>query len=194
MTWPTLTKNAMLNGQAITQASLHTAFPGTTGANEVSGGTPAYARKTIAFNPASGGVRSLAGAVTFDVPAVTIRWLGFWNAGAFVACCPNGGSIPKNFMASPATDLIHSTGHGWIDGQKIVFHSGIPPGGLTEGTVYEVTQAAADSFKVSVLGAGVAINITSAASFGCVVSAITEDVYAVQGTHDLATASFVFSD
>lgn len=194
MTIPTTTKNNMLDGQTINTASLHTAFPGTTGANEVSGGAPAYARKAITVGAASGGQRTLSSSVTFDVPATTVRWVGFWNSSTFAFCAPNGGATPKNFMAISSSDLVYSEGHGYADTQKIVFYNGTPPGGLTEGTVYFVRDAAADTFKVAATAGGAAINLTSSASFGCVVCAITEDVYAAQGTHQLSTASFVIPD
>lgn len=89
MPYSTAGKNLMLNAlkgtnptTPITHASLHTASPGDTGANEVSGGSPAYARKAIAFNAASGGTMddSTNGAV-FDVPAsTTVTHVGFWSA------------------------------------------------------------------------------------------------------------------
>ena len=194
MTIPTTTKDNMLNGQAFTHASLHTGFPGTTGANEVTGGSPAYARKAITINASSGGSRSLNAAVTFDVPACTVKWIGLWNSTAFVGCAPNGGATPKNFMAVPSTDLIQSTGHGWVDGQKIVFFNGTAPGGLTEGTTYFVRDATADAFKVTATSGGVAIDITSAAGYQCVVCALTEDVYSSQGTHQLASTTATIPD
>lgn len=97
MPYTTAGKNLMLNAlkgtnptTPITHASLHTADPGDTGASEVSGGSPAYARKAIAFNAASAGAidDSTNGAV-FDVPAgVTVTHVGFWSAssaGTFLA-------------------------------------------------------------------------------------------------------------
>jgi hypothetical protein len=57
--------------------SLHTADPGTTGANELSGG--GYARETPAWNAASGGQAQAV--VTFDVPISTISHVGIWDAG-----------------------------------------------------------------------------------------------------------------
>lgn len=36
---------------------------------ELSGGSPAYARKAVAWAAASGGARAMSGAVVFDVPA-----------------------------------------------------------------------------------------------------------------------------
>ena len=77
-------KNTMLNALTVDTASLHTAFPGLTGANEVSGGSPAYARKAVTFGAAAGGSRALSAAVTFDVPATTVRWFGFWVSGTYV--------------------------------------------------------------------------------------------------------------
>lgn len=64
-----------------THASLHTADPGITGASEVTGGSPAYARKAITWAAASGGSKTLTGTVTFDVPpATTITYVGTWSA------------------------------------------------------------------------------------------------------------------
>lgn len=60
--------------------SLHTADPGTTGTSEVSGGSPAYARKEATWNAASSGRRTLASDLTFDVPAATIAFVGVWDA------------------------------------------------------------------------------------------------------------------
>jgi hypothetical protein len=194
MTLPVTTKNAMLDGQAYDNASLHTAFPGTTGANEVTGGAPAYARKAITVNAASGGSRQLNAAVTFDVPATTVKWIGYWSAGVFVCTAPNGGATPKNFMAIPSTDTVYSTAHGFTDGTKIVFFNGTPPGGLTEGTTYFTRDGATDTFKVAATLGGAAIDLTTASSFGCVVCAITEDVYASQGTHQLSTTTVTIPD
>lgn len=192
MTLPASTKNAMLDGVTLDQASLHSAFPGTTGANEISGGS--YARQTIVVNASSGGIRALNASVAFSVPASTVRWVGFWDSTTFRGCAPNGGAVPKNFMALASNDTVYCAAHGYSDGQKVVFYQGTPPGGLTEGTVYFVRDAATDSFKVTASLAGVAIDLTSAASFGCVVCAITEDTYASSGTHTLSTASVAIPD
>lgn len=190
----TTTKNKMLDAETFDSASLHTAFPGVTGASEVSGGAPAYARKAIVTNAASGGQRLLNAAVTFDVPASTIRWVGFWNGATWIGAAPNGGATPRNFVCVAATDTIYSAAHGYADTQKVVFYNGTPPAGLTEGTVYFVRDSATDSFKVAATAGGVAIDLTAAASFGCVVAAIVEDVYALQGTHTLSTATIAIPD
>lgn len=76
-------KAAALNGftASATFASLHTADPGTNGTAEVTGGSPAYARKAITWAaPSSGSVATSANLV-FDVPgSTTISYIGYWTA------------------------------------------------------------------------------------------------------------------
>lgn len=62
--------------------SLHTADPGTTGANEVSGGS--YARQAITWNAASGGTQTSSNGQTFaGMPAVSGNlWIGLWGASS----------------------------------------------------------------------------------------------------------------
>lgn len=64
----------------LTHISLHTGNPGSTGASEASGGSPAYARKALSFGSATGGATE-ATEVTFDVPAGTYTHFGCWSAG-----------------------------------------------------------------------------------------------------------------
>lgn len=194
MTKPTTTKNNMLDGQAITKASLHTGFPGTTGANEVTGGSPAYAQKTITMNAGSGGSRLLNAGVTFDVPACTVKWIGFWNSATFAYAAPNGGAAPKNFMAVPSSDLVWSTGHGFVDTQKVVFFDGTPPAPLVEGTTYFVRDSLTDNFKVAATAGGTAIDLTTASSAGCWMCAITEDLFSGQDTHSLTSTTDTIPD
>jgi hypothetical protein len=76
-------KNAMLDhlaGLAVF-ASMHTADPGTTGASEVSGGSPAYARKAITWNAAAAGSLDNNANPIFDIPAATtVTHAGLWSA------------------------------------------------------------------------------------------------------------------
>lgn len=76
--------NAMLDGRTYNGISLHTADPGTNGANEVSGGT--YARATgLTFGAASSGKRSCVTQPVMNVPAgTTVAWVGLWNSSTFV--------------------------------------------------------------------------------------------------------------
>lgn len=66
----------------ITHAALHTAVPSTGTPNEVTGGSPAYARKAIAFAAAAAGIADdTVVSRVFDVPAgVTVTHVGFWSA------------------------------------------------------------------------------------------------------------------
>ena len=86
-TFATAAKNSMLGALTCDRLSLHTGDPGAAGtSNEVTGGTPAYARQSCVINAASGGERLLNANVTFDVPACTVSYVGFWdyNGGTMV--------------------------------------------------------------------------------------------------------------
>jgi hypothetical protein len=53
--------------------------------NEVTGGSPAYARKAIAWNAASGGAATPTANVVFDVPAATtVTYISGWNTAGTV--------------------------------------------------------------------------------------------------------------
>lgn len=181
-------KNTMLNALTVDTASLHTTFPGLTGAGEVTGGTPAYARKAVTFGSASGGSRALSSAVTFDVPATTVRWFGFWVAGTYVGYAPNGGS-QLLFQIDVTNNLVRSTAHGLSNGQKVVFFNATVPVPLVEGTVYFVVNATTDAFQVAATAGGAAVTLTATGS-GCALSTIVEDIYGAQGTHTLSADSY----
>jgi hypothetical protein len=193
MTFATVAKNQALDGVIMDQLSLHTDYPGTTGASEVTGGSPAYAREAATFNASSGGARLLNASVAFDVPACTIKWIGVWGAGSFKFAIPNGGGLYKNFVVSPSLDLVYATGHGYSDTQKIVFF-GAPPGGITEGVTYFVRDALTDTFAVAATSGGTALDLSSGAGSGCWVVAITEQVHSVQGTHTVTAGSLSVPD
>jgi hypothetical protein len=77
-------KNAMLDafGTQNGYASLHTGSPATT-SNELTGGTPTYARKGITWAAASSGSKAINGTMpVFDVPSgVTVACVGFCASG-----------------------------------------------------------------------------------------------------------------
>lgn len=60
--------------------SLHTDVVGSGSTGEVTGGTPAYARKAVTWNAAGSGSKAISGTVVFDVPATTIRRVGLFSA------------------------------------------------------------------------------------------------------------------
>jgi hypothetical protein len=181
----TTAKNNALDGLMITQASLHSAFPGTTGINELTGG--GYARVAATFAAASGGTRSLSAALNFTVGAgSTVRWVGFWNGATFLGYAANAG-VPKEFIVTVSTDTVNCLAHGYVDTNKIVFYGDTVPAGLTEGTIYYVRDATTDTFKVAASAGGAAIDLTSAGGSACAVSTITEEAYGGGGTHTVST-------
>jgi hypothetical protein len=72
-------KNAILTyiGTQITKISVHTADPGSTGASEATGGSPAYAKLTPTWGSPTGGAMA-CGALNFNLPAGTYTHLGLW--------------------------------------------------------------------------------------------------------------------
>jgi len=83
MPYGTNGKNEMLDALAALAvfASLHTADPGDNGANEVTGGTPAYIRKAITWDAAAAGSLNSSNTPVFDVPgSTTVAYAGFWSA------------------------------------------------------------------------------------------------------------------
>lgn len=88
--------------------SVHTADPGTTGANEATGGSPAYARKPLSWGtPAAGSVS--APNVVIDVPAGTYTHVGLW--GSVSGTDFKGGDTLKNSSgtATPLTFTAQGT-------------------------------------------------------------------------------------
>lgn len=87
----------------ITAVSLHTATPGGTGANEVSGS--GYARQTPSFSAASSAAAGLAAPLTFSVPACTVTHVGVWAGSAFRGSQPLTAS---RTFGSPGTFTLDS--------------------------------------------------------------------------------------
>lgn len=181
-------KNAMLDALDIASLSLHTGFPGSTGANEVTGGS--YARQSCTFAAAAAGARTLSSAVGVDVPAGDVAWAGLWasDGTTFVAYSPNGGN-PKEFQVDTSADTIRCPSHGYSDTQTVVFYGDTCPNPLVEGTVYYVRDATTDTFKVAASSGGSAIDLTTAGGSACLVSKITVEVYGGAGTHTINTWS-----
>lgn len=187
--------DAMLTefGTLATHMSLHSAYSAS-GANELTGGSPAYARQAIAWAAASSGSMALSGTETFDVPASsTVAFVGFWSAltsGTFYGMTPAGSGAPAAFTASAATDVLTIPGHALTNGQTVVVVPGVGstlPTGLTAGTIYFVRDVSGSTLKLAAAGGGVAIDLT--ADGAGIVQTITAEVYAGQGTYALADPS-----
>lgn len=189
-------RNQLLDATDCAFASLHSDYPGTTQANEITGGSPAYARKGITFASAASGSKASSNAQVFDVPAgSTIRWIGgstAVSAGTGRSVSPNG-AVPQEFETDVTADKIQIKAHGYIADQKLVFYGGTVPGGLTAGVIYFAKAPGTDDFQVAATAGGSAIDLTSQAGTDCVVSKIVEEIYGGQGTLTLPIGTFVLA-
>ena len=103
----TASKNERINDYIadINAVSLHSADPGSTGASEVSGGSPAYARKTPTFSAASGGATNLSASLVFDVPSgATVAYYGLWKGATFFS----GGAVTSATLSGQGTYTLTS--------------------------------------------------------------------------------------
>lgn len=76
--------------------SLHTADPGTTGASEATGGSPAYARQQTTWTGGAADGNVAGSQVTFDAPAGTYTHFGIWSAatgGTFIGGAALSSSV-----------------------------------------------------------------------------------------------------
>lgn len=189
-------KNVMLNGLAAvaTHASLHSGLPNDTGSNELTGGSPAYARKSLgAWVAASGGsMDKNAADPVFDVPAGDVVAVGFWSAltvGTFYGWAPvNGGSTSGVGTMANTGDVITSYAHGLSNGHRVylvaVVGSSLPTG-VDGVTLYYVVGASADTFQVSLTLGGTAVTVSADGEL--FFQRIIVETFGVQGTLTLDT-------
>jgi hypothetical protein len=94
-------------GNAATHAALYTTVPGASAGTEVTGGSPAYARKAITWGAPSNGV--ITGTVTFDVPSgTTVAGAGVHTAltaGTYL----DGAAVTSQAFASQGTYALTLT-------------------------------------------------------------------------------------
>lgn len=190
-------RNATVDGLAAvaTFASLHTGDPSTTGANESTGGSPAYARKGITYAAAATGTKANSAAITFDVPASTITHVGLWSAvtaGTFYGYFPAGGFTPMSANLDATSDAFTSYAHGLANTNQVLVYdimgAGLPTG-FTEGTVYFVVSAATDTFQLSATSGGAAITVTTSAEVG--IQRVLPEVFAAQGAYQIAIGALI---
>lgn len=179
---------------AITHVSAHTAYPAT-GANEVTGGSPAYARQVVAFEAAAGtelaGSLDVSNSPVFDIPGATsVAALGFWtavSAGTLLADSPAGSGTVRTFSVDDAaTDVCDSDAHGFADGDRVVVYGSNLPTGLTNETTYFVRDSTTNSFKLATTSGGAAIDLTSIGD-GLAQKTVVES-FAGQGTYTVTDA------
>lgn len=185
-------------------ASLHTSYSAT-GANELTGGSPAYARVAVTWSAASGGSKNLSGTpYTLNVPANTntpgVEYIGFWDTGpgpggVFQGMFPNAaGANAYAFAAPSSTGVLLAPGSGYTSNQTVVVFASpgsTLPTGLTAGTVYYVRAPSSDSFNLSTTSGGG--NITLSTDGSGIVQAIVIEAFASQGTFQITAGSVSIS-
>lgn len=174
--------------------SLHSAYS-PTGANELVGGAPAYARKALTWDPASAGSKMTSTQALFDVPNGSfVRWIGFWDAvtgGAFLGMTPNGGGLVQAFVVPDvANETLECVAHGLVNGESVVVWAvpGDPlPAPLAEGTVYYVVGATTDDLQLSSTVGGAAIDLTAIGAGE--LQKIVPEQFAAQGNHTVTSVT-----
>lgn len=85
-----------------THGALYTTAPGASQGTEVTGGSPAYARKALTWGAAAAGVASVT--VTFDVASgVTVVGAGVHNSATVSTAYLDGASVTSQAFASQGT-------------------------------------------------------------------------------------------
>lgn len=177
---------------------LHSAYS-TTGANELTGGTPAYARKGITWAAAASGAKALAATFpTWDVPAgTTVGWWSGWDAvttGNFLFMMPIGASLPVLASVEVAADITNNDifvkAHGFVADTRVVFWGTLPTG-LAVGTIYFViaTGLTTDSFRVALTSGGTVIDLTGTQPFSFWAQKCIPETFGAQGTYTLSSGS-----
>jgi hypothetical protein len=187
-----LTQETTNHGQYL---SLHSAYSAS-GANELSGGSPAYARLAATWGTASSSSIALSNSPTFNVAASsTVAFIGIWDAltsGNFQGMFPNAaGAVAYAFAAPSSTSTLLAPGTSYSSNQTVVVFpvaGSSLPGGLTAGVVYFVKSPSADSFQLSASsGPGSAVTLT--ADGAGVIQAITTESFGSQGTFQVSSGS-----
>jgi hypothetical protein len=182
-------------------ASLHTAYS-TSGANELTGGSPAYARIQLGtsgadWSAAGSSIKLLGTApAAFNVPAsTTVAYIGFWStltAGTFAGMGPNAAGTQFAFTAaSGATATFTAPGSSFTNGQTVVVFPGVgatlPTTLPTAGTVYFIVSVSGATFQLSTTSGGA--GITTGSTGSGLIQTITTEAFAGQGTFQLTTAT-----
>jgi hypothetical protein len=190
MPYSTTGKNNLLGAIGATHVSLHTGIPNDSGSNEATGGAPAYARKSLTLNAASGGTRTHSNTPSFDVPSGTYFYVGYWDAltvGNFLGYGPiNGGGVDGVALGENTGDVLTSASHGLANDDRITLKapSGQTlPTGLNETTIYHVVGVSGNTFQVSLTQAGAAVAIT--ADGMAYFQKVIPETYGAQGTLQL---------
>lgn len=180
----------------IAYAALFSAYSAAGTSNELSGGSPAYARQAVTWASAGSGSKSDASvAGAFNVPAgSTVAFVGLFPGLSattnFAGMGPNDAGTQYAFTATLASPGVYTApGSSYSNGNTVVLFPGAGgtlPSGVTAGTIYYVVSASGATFELSATSGGSAINNTSAAGSG-IVQSLTLETFGAQGTYTLSS-------
>lgn len=184
---------------AVTHMSVHSAVPDDTGSNEISGGSPAYARKAVDWDAAASGSKSkdITDPV-FDIPAgTTCYFYGLWTAvtaGSFRGFAPiAGGSVKGVATVEADDDIFRSKGHGLVENDYVYIRTIAGeslPTGLSATQIYRVIAGnlTTDTFQLSTSQGGSAQLVTTDGEF--FFQRIIPETFGSQGTLTCDDADF----
>lgn len=171
----------------------HLGLAGPTG-TELSGGSPAYARKAVTWTATAGtGIVDNTAALTFDVggstgtPVTVARVLlrAALSGGTDYGWFPVGGVTPFVATVDSGTDAFTSFAHGLPDGTNVYLEpvSGASlVTGVSQGTLYYTRNTSTNAFQV-----GVALTNPNITSSGEVwVLPCVPETFNSQGTYQFA--------
>lgn len=161
---------------------------------ELTGGSPAYARKAVTWAALGGtGISDNTAQYDFDVggtsgtPVTVGRVLlrGALSGGTDYGWYPVGGMSPFVVTADAATDTFTNYAHGLVNNNQVYFEpvsGGSLPTGLTQGTAYLVSNASTNAFQV--LSGLSTLNVTLSGE--CFVQQVIPEVFNSQGQYSFA--------
>lgn len=177
--------------------SLHSGPPTDIGLLELSGGTPAYARLPVIWDPSTGGVLAMSGgSLVFNIPAAaTTAFAGLWTldvGGSFLGYCPSSnGGIYGSATASATSLLATCPAHLLINGTAVILSqvAGRPlPTPFQPNTLYYVVSALPDTFQLSATLGGFPLDFTLDGTFAF--QRVGLDTFSSQGTLTISSLSF----
>ena len=149
--------------------SLHSADPGETGTNEVTGGS--YGRQQVAMTVTGNTVTNDAIESFSGMPAGDVVGWGIWDASVAGNCFWTGwfstvGRVGVVDAAGITSNDIISPAHGVVADDRIVLEAiegETTPTGITAGTLYYVLSAGltTDTFNLSATSGGAEVDISA---------------------------------
>lgn len=161
---------------------------------EISGGSPAYARKAVTWTTAAAGVRDNNADLVFDVAAgkTVAYWAAYTaiTAGTQEAFGQIGSTIRGVATMQASDDIFRSDAHGVVANDRI-FVAAIAgesiPTGIAAGTLYFAVTITTDTFQLSATSGGAAINLTTDGEIAFFKT--VPEVFGSQGTLTITTGN-----